>query len=150
MHRGRARTARTLQLRSERSYGTDDVKAALAQSPIASGFAAWFLDKRYWALSQADWDLVLRENEVDRLKWRTDRFDCDDFSVALRGWVAREHRINGVALVLDNSSGHMYVACLVRRSDDSLQVRCLEPQSDKWIDAPDKKLHRMHNGVVIF
>lgn len=150
MYRGRAPSGPRPALRSERAYTPDDVKAALARSPLASGFAAWFLDTRYWALSQSDWNLVIRENRVDRQKWRTDRFDCDDFSVVLRGWVAREHRINGVALVLDNSSGHMYVACLVRRPDDSLQVRCLEPQSDKWLDGPDRKLHRMHNGVVIF
>lgn len=87
------------------------------------------LDNRYYCLSAAAWDGLIKAVGTEPNKYAADRFDCDAFSRVWYGRVAEDYEINGMGIVIDWSGKHSYNALLVAGADGTLTVRLFEPQT---------------------
>ena len=116
---------------------------------VSIGMRLLFLDRKYYGLPMSTWRKILQYTGIDTGKYVAERYDCDDFSFAFKGAVARKLAVNGVGLVLDYSGGHAYVAIVVKNTDGSCVVQFLEPQSDKLVFV-GRGAYAMENGEVIF
>lgn len=90
------------------------------------------LDTSYVALPADTWELFLEYSGVDRIKYKSDTMDCDDFAQILCGECKRKLRVNGIGLVVDFSGGHAYNALLAYEGSE-LSLLTIEPQNDKII-----------------
>lgn len=90
------------------------------------------LDTAYVALPADTWELFLEYSGVDRIKYKSDTMDCDDFAQILCGECKRKLRVNGIGLVVDFSGGHAYNALLAYEGSE-LSLLTIEPQNDKII-----------------
>ena len=90
------------------------------------------LDTAYVALPPETWELFLEYSGVDRIRYKSDTMDCDDFAQILAGECKRKLRVNGIGLVVDFSGGHAYNALLAHEGSE-LSLLTIEPQNDKII-----------------
>jgi len=90
------------------------------------------LDTSYVALPAEIWELFLEYSGVDRIKYKSDTMDCDDFAQILCGECKRKLHVNGIGLVVDFSGGHAYNALLAYEGSE-LSLLTIEPQNDKII-----------------
>ena len=108
---------------------------AVAQAHDASGLRTLQfvpLDTSYVALPAETWELFLQYSGVDRIQYKSDTMDCDDFAQILAGECKRKLRVNGIGLVVDFSGGHAYNALLAYKGSE-LSLLTIEPQNDKII-----------------
>ncbi len=90
------------------------------------------LDTAYVALPTETWELFLEYSGVDRIRYKSDTMDCDDFAQILAGECKRKLHVNGIGLVVDFSGGHAYNALLAYEGS-KLALLTIEPQNDKII-----------------
>ena len=143
------RDVRKTVKRTERKVGAGEVIEAFNRSPL-SRLQLMMVDRDYWVVPEPTWFDILNWSQVDRIKYRADRQDCDDFAKILNGEVARKFQLNSIGLVLDFSGGHAYSAVVV---DDNgrLEVAAVEPQSDRThVAATRHRMYTARNGLVIF
>ena len=97
------------------------------------------------------WELILKYSNVDAGKYKAERYDCDDFAVALRAAVSRKLGLNSVGLVFDISGKHAYVALLVADpAGGPVFIVFLEPQSDKVVVREAGTPYAMNQGFAIW
>lgn len=109
--------------------------ADIVQAHDASGLSTLQLvplDTSYVALPIETWELFLQYSGVDRIQYKSDTMDCDDFAQILCGECKRKLRVNGIGLVVDFSGGHAYNALLAYQGSE-LSLVTIEPQNDKII-----------------
>ena len=94
---------------SKREFTKDEVVAALNASPLSS-LQEVPVDSAYWGASEEAWHGMLAYTGVDRIRYVSNAFDCDNFAVLFAGVVADKFDINGVGIVVDYSGGHAYCA----------------------------------------
>lgn len=75
----------------------------------------------------ATWKLVLACNGVDRSRYRSEHFDCNNFAVGLAGDIAQGWGVNGI--VIDTSVSHAY-NCVLTYDDGEVGLQMIEPQTD--------------------
>ena len=90
------------------------------------------LDTSYVALPVETWELFLQYSGVDRIQYKSDTMDCDDFAQILCGECKRKLHVNGIGLVVDFSGRHAYNALLAYEGSE-LSLLTIEPQNDKII-----------------
>lgn len=87
------------------------------------------LDGRYVALPIETWEMFLKYSGVDRLHYKSETLDCDDFAVILAGECKRKTQVNGIGIVVDFSGGHAYNMLLAYKGS-KLFIITIEPQDD--------------------
>lgn len=97
-----------------------------------SKLGLWYLDSRFRALPLATWKQVLAYNTVDKSRYKSDHFDCDNFAICLAGDAAQRWGVNGIGIVIDISAGHAY-NCVLTYDDGKLDLQIVEPQTDELI-----------------
>ena len=116
---------------SKQQYTKAEVVAALDASPLGL-LQDVPVDNNYWGASEDAWHGMLAYTGVDRRRYVSDSFDCDNFAVLFAGIVADKFDINGVGIVVDFSGGHAYCAILIV-TDSGLKIGIIEPQNDKFV-----------------
>ena len=96
---------------------------------------AIIVDKNYYAIPWELWCDVIEHTKIDAGQYRTDRYDCDDFAIVLKGVVSRKFALNSAGIVFDYSGGHAYTALLVANDDETKSpfIVFIEPQTDGLI-----------------
>ena len=87
------------------------------------------LDDKYYVLSNAEWNYVVKIIGAEADKYQSDRFDCDKFARVWYGKVAEKFEVNSMAIVVDYSGRHSYNALLVHDGAKNLNVVLFEPQN---------------------
>ena len=64
--------------RSERKVDADEVIESFNRSPLKR-LSLMLVDQSYWAVPESTWFDILNWSKVDRIKYRPERQDCDDF-----------------------------------------------------------------------
>lgn len=133
---------------SEKVFDYRQVFDAFAKSPLKE-LGIQFLDRKYWGVSKEAWQLILSFNGVDKERYKSERYDCDNFAMSLASTVAMRWDINGCGIVCDFSGGHAYCALIIAESDGSASIAVVEPQTDRFILKMDG-MYSAENGYVIF
>ena len=110
------------------------------------------VDVDYLALTEADWQKVLKFTTVAWKVYKPEYFDCDDFAVCQKALISLHFNINGCGWVLDSSGEHSYNVILVcDAAGDRLHTRIVEPQQDA--EVPYKMVGTAHyaerSGLII-
>ena len=105
------------------------------------------VDSRYRALPLATWELVLAYNGVDRTRYKSEHFDCDNFALCLAGDVSQRWKVNGIGIVLDYSAGHAY-NCVLVWEDGEVDLRMVEPQTDQWVHRAVPGYSAQHGWIL--
>ena len=140
------RKVRSAMKRSEKVFSRDEVYRAVMRRAPRLQCVLW--DDDYWAISEAAWRTFLEYSQVDKKRYRRDRFDCTEFAKALVGEIALKFDNNGLGIVGDYSAAHAYCCALVN-TNGTLDVVFVEPQSDGF-RVGKTPLHRHECGVVLF
>ena len=117
--------------KAKRTVSSTDIEKIHAASGL-SNLQFVPLDTSYVALPAEIWELFLEYSGVDRIKYKSDTMDCDDFAQILCGECKRKLHVNGIGLVVDFSGGHAYNALLAYEGSE-LSLLTIEPQNDKII-----------------
>lgn len=135
--------------KTEREVGAAQMQKAFGWSKLRN-LQLMLVDQAYWTVPEETWDLILRYSKVDKIKYRPDRQDCDDFAHILNGEVCRKLQLNTVGEVLDFSGGHAY-CCIVIDRNPALEIVGVEPQSDRMrVAASGHKMYSARHGLVTF
>jgi len=111
-----------------------EITQAVQRSPIGSaGMQILPCDRRYRILDGTGWGSALTYTGVDKRRYISEFFDCDNFAIALAAICAMKFQINSVGIVFDFSGGHAYAILPVRQEDGSIEIVILEPQNDQYI-----------------
>ena len=125
------------------------------QNSGARRFQVQMLDRQFWTCSLEDWKEILEQTEVDDVRYISERRDCDDFAVALKGIVALKYGINAIAMVVDFTGKHAYNLIVVANPDGTFTAHALEPQTDQ-IDTDSRRVqfgkgaYKAEKGYVVF
>lgn len=107
-----------------------DMLSAFARSGLRQ-LQAIAIDSRYRAVDIDTWRLIMDYSNVDKKKYKSEHFDCDNFAVCFAGEVAQKWELNGVGIVIDVSAKHAYNCLLVVDNDNYLRILSIEPQTDR-------------------
>ena len=112
----------------------DEIIQAVRQSPIGGdGMYIVPCDTHYRILDSTGWGGALDYTGVDKRKYISEFFDCDNFAIVLAAVCAMKFHINSVGIVFDFGGGHAYAVLPVRQADGSIKIIILEPQNDRYI-----------------
>ena len=129
----------------------NNVKQAHKASPL-SKLQLIPLDSKYWSVDIDTWETILKYTGVDKKKYISERYDCDDFAFTFKGNVAQKLDINGVGFVCDYSGRHAY-NCILVNVGNELKFYVIEPQNDKFVVKGDirssSESYRMEKGFII-
>ena len=117
---------------SKREFTKDEVVAALNASPLTN-LQEVPVDSAYWGASEEAWRGMLAYTGVDRIRYVSNAFDCDNFAVLFAGVVADKFDINGVGIVVDYSGRHAYCTVLIVDANGNLSIGIIEPQNDQFV-----------------
>lgn len=113
---------------------SDEIVKAMRRSLIGGdGMYIVPCDTDYWILDGVGWQHSLDFTGVDKKRYISERFDCDNFAIVLAAIMADKFQINSVGIVFDFSGGHAYAVLPVRQEDGSIEMVILEPQNDQYI-----------------
>ena len=113
-----------------REVGKDVLRRAWVE--LRSGIVLTFLDKKYWVAKEHDMQRIIQETQTDRVEYRSDRVDCDNFSIRFAADV-NKYGLNTVAIVYDILGKHCYNVVFFEQSDGSIVARAFEPQTDQFV-----------------
>ena len=111
-------------------------------------FKRWFiLDGRFITTKKARFEKLAREFASKKAPYIMEIFDCDDFSLHFKSWLAREYWINAVAVVIDYSSAHAYNVAFPHDAPPVI----IEPQTGELIDITtrDTRFYAMRNYIIL-
>ena len=99
---------------------------------------AWLWDSSYYYFTLDDFRTVVTRDFIDKLKWLTDVFDCNNFATLFSSIMAVIFGCNsaGIALgaCLDKNTrkiiGYHAYNCLPLESDGKVELYLYEPQDD--------------------
>ena len=135
-----------------KKYTSDDVRKAMHKVLMPQDGLV-ILDTTYWALPVTTWDALIKAVGPDTNKYKSERYDCDDFAVVFKGKMSNEFEINGVGWVIDESSSHSYDCVLVDVGASLPEVHFIEPQNDRWVRSaikqPTDSHYQLTKGLVI-
>ena len=106
-----------------------------------------FLDNKYWSASIEDWKKIIEIDWLKKVEYIKERFDCDDFSEALRTHVKEIYGLNCIGIaegiiydkdmnLIDKDESHRY--CII--FDHNLSPYLVEPQSGQLVLYNKEKL----------
>jgi len=90
------------------------------------------LDREYFTVSVNEFQKILEQDWTTQLKFSKENFDCDDFSIMLKGHLSSEYGINlfGIAIgfieINGKKSGHSFGVFM----DSSKEWYIVEPQNN--------------------
>lgn len=90
------------------------------------------LDRNYFTVSVNDFQKILQEDWTSQLKFSSENFDCDDFSIMLKGHLSSEYGINlyGVAIGAIEINGNWTAHSFGVFMDSSKEWYIVEPQTN--------------------
>lgn len=90
---------------------------------------------------------ILRETEVDAVKWRAEEEDCEDIA---RRFVQRcvDLGINSVGRVLSVKGKHAFCVAIIADGHD-LEVVFLEPQTDEIVNPKPNSKYDLTNAFMV-
>lgn len=138
--------------KTERKVSQAEVVDAFYQSPLKN-LQCLPLDREYWVLPKETWELILKYSKLDRIPYRPERQDCDDFAINLKSEVSRKLQLNSVGMVIDFSGGHAYTALAIDDYPNAgdLSVVGVEPQTDRLhVAASNHQMYAADSGYVQF
>jgi len=111
------------------------------------------MDGEYYLPTEQGLDTIRSFGQTDLLPYTKAQFDCEDFAMIFRSVASRHFGTNGVGVVIDWSAdlAHSYNP-IVCRSEDGLDVKLYEPQSDTLMrpeDLPVDDTHVLTRGRII-
>lgn len=143
------RTVRWAIRRSARIVPREDMELAVAYSHIRNLHLV-LLDKKYRVASADAVKLYLEWSKIDKLRYISEYFDCEDFACSLRAEARLKIKLNSVGEIDDLSGGHAYVAIVVHDGENTpLRIIVIEPQSDHEI-RNRAGLYQADAGYAIF
>ena len=98
---------------------------------LKCGIFLTFLDKKYWVANEENVQRVIQGSQVNRVKYRSDRVDCDNFSIRFAA-DANSYGLNTVAIVYDIPGKHCYNVIFVD-TPEGIVAKPFEPQTDKYV-----------------
>ena len=114
-----------------------------------------FVDREYKALPYQLWAAMFRMDNFDKMAYRSEYRDCDDFAAVAYAHTRRRYMVNGVGMVRDYVGKHMYNCRLDIMYDAngpaSARINYFEPQSDKVLvknDICSRKEYDLTKGSV--
>ena len=125
------------------------IKAVKRSSVGGDGMYVVPCDTKYRILDGTGWGGVLDYTGVDKRRYISEFFDCDNFAIALAAVCAMKFQINSVGIVLDFSGGHAYAVLPVRQENGSIEIVILEPQNDQYIVSLGG-MYQGRFGIAIF
>jgi len=111
-------------------------------------FRRWFpLDGRFITTRRSKFEKLAKAFAEKRVPYIMEIFDCDDFSFHFKAWIAREHWINAVAVVIDYGSAHAYNIAFPHDSPPVI----IEPQTGDVIeiDRRDTRFYGLKNYFIL-
>lgn len=103
-------------------------------------------DREYYVCSETLVREIIEESGIDKLKYKKERRDCEDFALYLKNDFSRHYLLNSCAIVFAWSGGHAFSAVLVH-SNGRLEIRFIEPQTDGDILKSEGQ-NNMSNGMI--
>ena len=114
----------------------DFQEIAMALYRLNTGIQFDIADGMFWVASEEDFMTVVKETKLDRVRYRRERVDCDNFATRFAG-LANEYGLNSVAIVRDRSDypdkGHSYNIVFIDYPD-GVVAKAFEPQNDKLVE----------------
>ena len=109
----------------------------------------WTLD-RYYYIPTVYEQLIqcISEDQTDKVEYKTDRTDCDDFSMAFKGLMSIRHKVNSVGFVASPKGRHAFNLLVVRPVYD-YELYVYEPQTDQILKNPETKKQYNMDGAII-
>ena len=134
---------------TERKVGAGAIMEAFNRSRLKN-LQLMLVDREYWVIPESTWQDILAWSKVDKIKYRRERQDCDDFADILQGEVKRKFQLNSIGEVLDFSGEHAYAAIVID-GEDGLSVVGVEPQNDKIrVVSSGHRMYAAQQGLVKF
>ncbi len=96
--------------------------------------------------TEAEWRPILLEAAKDLPPYEPDRFDCDDFVVAVMGYVATHYQLNGLGIMRGGTAAGGYHAWLVYATEHG--IRFFEPQTGEFFKPGEKGLTPDTYGIT--
>tara|TARA_R110002012_G_scaffold54593_2_gene139766 strand:+ start:4967 stop:5473 length:507 start_codon:yes stop_codon:yes gene_type:complete len=107
------------------------------------------LDRKYRVCSKQDFMHWIEWDWVDKKKYVSEHYDCENFAFSFKARTDRKFGINTVGLVIDYSGGHAYNLVLFSDSPPLLY----EPQTDEWVYIGEgmsaNESYKMQQGYII-
>lgn len=96
----------------------------------------WFaLDSKYWIPIREKFDEILKRDLLNYKKYESEKFDCDDFALAIAAHFRELYNLNCVGIVLSYSGGHAFNLVGIYENED-VNLYILEPQTDELMRPP--------------
>lgn len=126
---------------------------AIAASPARNLQVLPMDGMTFRCLPEETWDLYLQWSRIDRLKYITEMFDCDDFALCMKAEIARRFRLNSCIFVIDYSGGHAYNMLGTVKDDGGVWFTIIEPQTDGKVIVGEKmsatEMYALEHGYLI-
>jgi len=116
-------TVRRAVKNSVRTISDRKLSEAWAHSELRN-LQLYCLNSKFRALPRDVWEQVIAHNGVDRSRYRSEHFECNNFAMCLAGDVSQRWEVNGAGIVIDNCD------------DGDLDLVIVEPQTDELISRP--------------
>ena len=101
---------------------------------MAKSFQLYTADSEYFCTPEKDAQQIIAESSLDRKRWVSERFDCDDFALVLKAHFAEAAYVDGsrraahcFGIVWGNLPGPHAINWMI---NDDMKLRFVEPQND--------------------
>jgi len=104
-------------------------------------------DAKFKLCSEADMDRIIDWDFTNKKEYARNIWDCEDFSMLFKVYVALKFGVNQAGLVIDYSSRHSYI--LLTFPNKKLKI--FEPQDDRrfGIDERNENYYALKNAYVL-
>ena len=103
-------------------------------------------DSKYYVTSKEDFERLAKINPVDKIPYKKEKFDCDNFARLFSETMSLSAGINSIGIVVDHSGGHAYNVVIFKNGE----VGFWEPQSDRWVEIGEVgSLYELSWGIII-
>lgn len=125
-----------------KQYSPKNIKKVLNTDLIEPKVFASGLDGQYFVPEYEDMEDIIVDNKIDKLKYYSNKFDCEQMSFMFQSLIALQYHINSVGVVLSLRSQHAFNVLIVRFKG-KLRVLKYEPQDDSlWVPNAKEGLAR--------
>ena len=102
------------------------------------------MDSNYYMTDKAGVTAILAWDVTDKIRYESDRFDCDKFARIIWGRFPEHWRLNQMGMVVDWASRHAY-NCTVFDDGDLWSI---EPQTDGVITL-GQSIYQLTSGLIL-
>lgn len=108
------------------------------------------MDGKYRIPDREGFLAAVEADALEDREYRSDYFDCEDFTVALRATFAERYQCNAVGTVLTyDGAAHAFNVVFLRDGNGNVTAELFEPQSDEFVTGSGADKYSL-DGAVIF